>query len=92
MSSLESFDIQNNHIAGPIPETLGELENLKYLSLDGNNFSGTIPDIFYQLNKLGTSTLTFVFRHLSPIDSLSPNTSFLLDVALLPRKGLFELQ
>lgn len=59
LSSLESFDMQNNHIAGPIPETLGDLENLKYLSLDGNNFSGTIPDIFYHLNKLERAYLNF---------------------------------
>jgi len=59
LSKLESFDIQNNHIAGPLPETLGELDNLNYLSLDGNNFSGTIPDIFYRLKNLERAYLNF---------------------------------
>ena len=39
--------------AGPIPKSLGELDELRYLSLDGNNFSGTIPDIFEQMVHLG---------------------------------------
>ncbi len=48
--------MQNNHISGPIPKSLGELDELRYLSLDGNNFSGTIPDVFHHLLHLGTSS------------------------------------
>ena len=70
--SLESLDIQNNHLvsnlcvggrsdqvpltqfqAGTIPSALGELEGLSYLSLDGNRFSGVIPDVFENLSNLG---------------------------------------
>jgi hypothetical protein len=38
---------------GPIPVGLGELDALRYISLDGNNFTGTIPDVFHDLSKLG---------------------------------------
>jgi hypothetical protein len=41
--------------AGPIPTSLGELDELRYLSLDGNNFSGSIPDVFHELTNLGAS-------------------------------------
>jgi len=37
-----------------MPVALGELDALRYLSLDGNNFTGTIPDVFRDLSKLGT--------------------------------------
>jgi hypothetical protein len=59
LNSLESFDIQNNHLAGPIPSSLGELDELRYLSLDGNNFSGTIPDVFNGLAHLERAYLNF---------------------------------
>lgn len=44
--------------AGPIPESLGELDDLRYLSLDGNNFSGSIPDVFHELTNLGMFTVS----------------------------------
>jgi len=59
LSSLQSFDIQNNHLAGPIPNSMGGLKELNYLSLDGNNFSGTVPDVFENLSKLERVYLNF---------------------------------
>ncbi len=38
---------------GPIPLALGELDALRYIALDGNNLSGTIPNVLYDLSGLG---------------------------------------
>ena len=39
-------------MAGPIPETLGQLNNLQYLDLANNQLTGTIPETLGQLNSL----------------------------------------
>ena len=51
--------MQNNHLAGPVPSALGDLDELRYLSLDGNNFSGSIPDVFTGLTNLERVYLNF---------------------------------
>ena len=76
--------MQNNHISGPIPKSLGDLEELRYLSLDGNNFSGTIPDVFYNLLHLGTSSS----RMMSAIECQHHFSLFLLSFSLVERAFL----
>lgn len=39
-------------LKGPIPETLGNLRNLEFLSMAFNQLSGPIPDFFGALTKL----------------------------------------
>ncbi|KAL5079425.1 hypothetical protein RYX36_007846 [Vicia faba] len=43
MTALETIDLQNNTIKGPIPNFLGLLPNLKTLNLSYNRFNGSIP-------------------------------------------------
>jgi hypothetical protein len=63
LDNHSSHEFRTNHSqAGPIPTSLGELDELRYLSLDGNNFSGSIPDVFHELTNLGMSPrLTYLF-------------------------------
>eukprot|EP00842_Homolaphlyctis_polyrhiza_P004589 jgi/Hompol1/5130/HPOL_004203-RA len=37
--------LDNNHFAGPIPASFGLLSNLQVLALNGNTFSGMLPDL-----------------------------------------------
>ncbi|KAK1744750.1 hypothetical protein QTG54_004041 [Skeletonema marinoi] len=47
------------NLVGPVPSALGDLDELRYLSLDGNNFSGSIPDVFTGLTNLERVYLNF---------------------------------
>ncbi|XP_028102786.1 receptor-like protein 43 [Camellia sinensis] len=52
---LEHLDLSNNQFHGVIPSCLVNFsENLLVLNLQGNNFSGTIPQTFRQASKLRT--------------------------------------
>ncbi|KAJ4833994.1 hypothetical protein Tsubulata_016525 [Turnera subulata] len=52
MDALETIDLHNNSIDGPIPDFLGSLPNLKKLNLADNSFSGPIPTSLSKNNKL----------------------------------------
>ncbi|KAA3490270.1 reverse transcriptase [Gossypium australe] len=54
---LETLSVAMNHITGPIPGYLGNITTLKYLSLENNQFSGTIPPEFGRLVNLENLTL-----------------------------------
>jgi Leucine rich repeat len=47
------LDLDTNDLEGTIPRVLGDLENLKFLLLNRNQLSGSIPNSFEQLTKLG---------------------------------------
>ncbi|PRQ22237.1 putative protein kinase RLK-Pelle-LRR-XII-1 family [Rosa chinensis] len=51
-TQLTQLYLGDNQIAGTIPETLGNLNNLIHLSLDVNLFTGIIPASFGKLQKL----------------------------------------
>ncbi|KAK6144546.1 hypothetical protein DH2020_021366 [Rehmannia glutinosa] len=43
MDALQTIDLHNNSLQGPIPAFLGTLPNLKTLNLANNRFNGSIP-------------------------------------------------
>ncbi|KAH6765614.1 hypothetical protein C2S52_016597 [Perilla frutescens var. hirtella] len=43
MDALQTIDLHNNSLRGPIPDFLGTFPNLKTLNLAINNLNGTIP-------------------------------------------------
>ncbi|KAK7259812.1 hypothetical protein RIF29_25427 [Crotalaria pallida] len=65
LPNLQFIYIENNDLAGPIPEIIGNMKNLDVLSLIGNRFTGTIPSSISKLTKLtqlklGNNSLTGV--------------------------------
>ncbi|KAJ7975316.1 Leucine-rich repeat receptor-like protein kinase [Quillaja saponaria] len=52
LDALETIDLHNNSIHGPIPNFLGSLPNLKLLILEDNRFNGTIPSSISKNKKL----------------------------------------
>lgn len=52
-NDITSVSLNNNHLVGPLPPRIGELQGLGTLSLNNNNsVSGTIPASLRYLNKL----------------------------------------
>ena len=49
---VDSLELADNQLMGPIPEALGNLNSLQYLSLYGNDLMGSIPETLGQLNNL----------------------------------------
>ena len=49
---VDSLDLADNQLMGPIPEALGNLDSLQYLSLYSNDLMGPIPETLGQLNSL----------------------------------------
>ncbi|XP_057781675.1 putative leucine-rich repeat receptor-like protein kinase At2g19210 [Salvia miltiorrhiza] len=43
MDALQTINLNNNSLRGPIPDFLGTLPNLKILNLANNQFNGTVP-------------------------------------------------
>jgi Leucine-rich repeat (LRR) protein len=52
MVKLQSIDMINNELDGPIPVEIGNLTDLNYLDVAGNNLTGTIPPALGSLTKL----------------------------------------
>ncbi|KAK3444543.1 hypothetical protein EUGRSUZ_A01354, partial [Eucalyptus grandis] len=50
--NLTRFDISNNNLGGPIPSSIGNLSQLRFLELAVNFFEGAIPRSIGQLRKL----------------------------------------
>ena len=44
--------LERNNLTGPIPEALGQLNNLEHLNLRNNNLTGPIPEVLGQLDNL----------------------------------------
>ena len=49
---VDSLELAENQLTGPIPEALGNLNSLQYLSLYDNQLTGPIPETLGQLNNL----------------------------------------
>ncbi|KAM0042316.1 putative leucine-rich repeat-containing, plant-type, leucine-rich repeat domain superfamily [Helianthus debilis subsp. tardiflorus] len=50
--TLEVLESNMNGLNGPIPESVGKLNNLRVLSLSSNNFTGSIPKALERLRSL----------------------------------------
>ena len=55
---ITSLNLYANGLMGPIPEALGQLENLQYLRLNYNQLTGTIPETLGQLDSLKILSLS----------------------------------
>ncbi|XP_050382666.1 receptor-like protein EIX2 [Argentina anserina] len=51
-SSLEGLDLGFNSLTGHLPNSLGHLQNLRYLTLWHNSFQGSIPESIGKLTSL----------------------------------------
>ncbi|WMV56413.1 hypothetical protein MTR67_049798 [Solanum verrucosum] len=56
MDALETIDLSNNNLDGPIPDFFGTLPNLKELNLANNKFSGPVPASLSNKNGLTIDT------------------------------------
>ncbi|GAY66552.1 hypothetical protein CUMW_249610 [Citrus unshiu] len=68
-SSLESLDLGQNNLGGFLPNSLGQLENLKILQLWGNLFRGSIPESIGNL-----SSLRELYLHNNQMDGTIPES------------------
>ncbi|KAJ4975334.1 hypothetical protein NE237_000440 [Protea cynaroides] len=65
---LHYLSLSNNRLSGPVDKLLGRLNQLNYLDLSLNRFTGNIPDIFFTFflsqtyNYRGTSSLGWLVR------------------------------
>ncbi|KAK3444541.1 hypothetical protein EUGRSUZ_A01352, partial [Eucalyptus grandis] len=50
--NLTCFNVTDNNLSGPIPSSIGNLSQLRFLDLAGNFFEGAIPRSIGQLRKL----------------------------------------
>ena len=51
-ANVSALGFKDRGISGTIPSAIGELKNLRYLFLSGNNFSGAIPAELFTLDRL----------------------------------------
>ncbi|KAJ3098488.1 hypothetical protein HDU96_011064 [Phlyctochytrium bullatum] len=57
LASLEEFGCYKCNLKGPIPESIGKMQALKYLILDDNKLSGALPATMANLQSLHNLTL-----------------------------------
>ncbi|XVF83126.1 hypothetical protein PTKIN_Ptkin16aG0108200 [Pterospermum kingtungense] len=58
-TSIKTFAMRGNNIAGRIPTGFGDLINLEWLSAEENQLSGSIPSVLGRLQKLQYLSLQF---------------------------------
>ncbi|KAL5577443.1 hypothetical protein UlMin_019142 [Ulmus minor] len=59
ITGLVSLDLSSNSLVGILPESLGNLKNLRHLILSGNSFSGSIPTSIGSLSSLMVLDLSY---------------------------------
>ncbi|GJY76062.1 MDIS1-interacting receptor like kinase 2-like protein [Tanacetum coccineum] len=84
--NLEELYIHNCNLEGSIPEQIGLLSDLTYLSLSGNQLTGKLPLSFANLTHLKyldlsnnnlTGKLTFSFANLTRLENLDLSNNYL---------------
>ncbi|KAG1355034.1 receptor-like protein EIX2 [Cocos nucifera] len=55
---LQSIDLHNNNLSGPLPSQIGELQSLEYLYLGFNSLNGSIPPSLGKLSALSRLDLS----------------------------------
>ncbi|KAH0701356.1 hypothetical protein KY284_015571 [Solanum tuberosum] len=96
LKAIASIDLSRNHLSGSIPSTIGDLQNLFYLSLAYNELQGSIPESLENTISLESANLSNNFlsgmipksleslRHLKDL-----NVSFNRLEGEIPSKGPF---
>ncbi|KAK4756934.1 hypothetical protein SAY87_007061 [Trapa incisa] len=79
LSSLESLDLSNNSLSGPIP-TLDQLKFLKFLNLKGNQLSGSIPEALMKRSQEGSLALSVDNQNLCGSDSCKGKKNVLVPI------------
>uniref|UniRef100_A0A7N1A9W1 non-specific serine/threonine protein kinase n=1 Tax=Kalanchoe fedtschenkoi TaxID=63787 RepID=A0A7N1A9W1_KALFE len=59
-TSLQNLQMSTNYITGPIPESIGELSGLSFLSFSFNLLSGAIPN---SIGKLGNISELYLYEN-----------------------------
>jgi len=59
-NKVVSVNLMNNNLRGSIPNSIGDLKNLKVLNLALNNLGGSIPESITELRKL----VVLILKHL----------------------------
>eukprot|EP01113_Clastostelium_recurvatum_P024343 TRINITY_DN2907_c0_g2_i1.p1 TRINITY_DN2907_c0_g2~~TRINITY_DN2907_c0_g2_i1.p1 ORF type:complete len:734 (-),score=118.44 TRINITY_DN2907_c0_g2_i1:11-2212(-) len=49
--TLHTLNLDNNHIAGVLPDYIADYDNLEYLFLNNNSLTGSIPDSWKDMTK-----------------------------------------
>lgn len=57
-TNLLQLDLSHNSLKGRLPESLGQLKHLEFLSLEDNSFDGPIPSSLGNLSSLGSLSLS----------------------------------
>ncbi|OMO53238.1 hypothetical protein CCACVL1_28783, partial [Corchorus capsularis] len=87
MIGLKKLHLSNNKFTGPIPSSLATLPKLMDLKLDGNQFSGQIPD-FRQKTLAKFDVSNNALEGPIPVGLLSKkNPDFLFSVMMMVRHG-----
>ncbi|KAJ0527417.1 putative protein kinase RLK-Pelle-LRR-XIV family [Helianthus annuus] len=86
LSALQVLDLRSSSVLGPIPQSIGLLNQLKRLLLSGNSLTGIIPDSFRQLGMLSdldlshnmlTGSIPSSISALGNVESIDLSSNFL---------------
>ncbi|KAH9667909.1 protein kinase domain-containing protein [Citrus sinensis] len=73
-SKLFKLSLQRNSFFGFIPNTFGNLRNLKWLSLYDNYLTSSTPELSFLSSLSNSKSLTFIDLSNNPLDSVLPKT------------------
>ncbi|CAI9089606.1 OLC1v1024208C1 [Oldenlandia corymbosa var. corymbosa] len=57
--NLETIDLSQNRLTGPIPEVTAQFLRLNYLNISSNGLSGSLPKVLVQFPKIAILDLSF---------------------------------
>jgi len=58
LSSLKTFDVQDNSLAGSLPGEIGQVKGLEVLYVNDNQLEGTLPNTIYDLPKINDFSIS----------------------------------